>query len=38
MKRSRVRKSKDKKVFRQTANKTQSINVRPVTYRGGIRL
>lgn len=38
MKRKRVRPSKDKKVFRSTANKTRQINVKPTLMRGGIRL
>lgn len=38
MARRRVRRSKDRKIFRVTSNKTQSINIRPVMMRGGIRL
>lgn len=29
---------RDRSVFRRTANKTKTINLYPVTYRGGIRL
>lgn len=29
---------KDQKIFRATAEKTRSINVRPMMMRGGIRL
>lgn len=36
--RKRTRKSKDRKIFRQTSQKTQTINVKPVAMRGGIRL
>lgn len=38
MKRKRVRASKDKKVFSNTAKSTKDINVKPKTMRGGIRL
>lgn len=38
MKRHRVRKNKDRKIFRHTAEKTRKINVLPVVSRGGIRL
>lgn len=36
--RKRVAKSKDRKIFRKTADKSRSINLKPVTMRGGIRL
>ncbi len=32
------RKSKDKRFFRKTANRSKKINVNPKVYRGGIRL
>lgn len=32
------RKSKDKRIFRETANRSKKINVDPKIYRGGIRL
>lgn len=38
MKRTRVRRRKDKRVFKQTAQKTKVINTGNVTMRGGIRL
>lgn len=38
MKRSKTRRFKDKRIFRSTANKTQTINVVPKIMRGGIRL
>lgn len=31
-------KKTDRRIFRQTADKTQAINIKPVTMRGGIRL
>lgn len=36
--RKKMKKSKDKKVFRQTASKSKKININPVIYRGGMRL
>lgn len=36
--RRKLRKTKDKKVFNQTAKKTKRINVSPRIMRGGIRL
>lgn len=36
--RSKVKPSKDKRVFTQTAKKTKAINVTPKNMRGGIRL
>lgn len=33
-----TRKRKDKKIFRQTADKKRLVNLKPVTMRGGIRL
>ena len=38
MKRRPVQKSRDKRVFTKTANKTKKINVEPKVMRGGIRL
>lgn len=38
MKRKQMKRSKDKKVFTQTANKVKKINVEPKLSRGGIRL
>lgn len=38
MKRTTVRKGKDKKIFKHAADKTKKINIRPVVSRGGIRL
>lgn len=38
MKRQKVAPRKDSKVFRQTAQKTKTINVKPKIMRGGIRL
>lgn len=29
---------KDRKIFRKTADRTKKMNVRPLLYRGGIRL
>lgn len=37
-KRSKVSKSKDTKVFTQTAKKTKVVNVSPKNMRGGTRL
>lgn len=36
--RSRVNRSKDRKIFRRTANKVATINLRPIIMRGGFRL
>lgn len=36
--RESMNKSKDKKVYTQTASKVKKINVKPKTQRGGIRL
>lgn len=36
--RSGTKGSTDKKIYRQTAQKTKKINVRPSLQRGGIRL
>jgi hypothetical protein len=30
--------SKDRKVFKKTADRTKKLNVRPLLFRGGIRL
>lgn len=38
MARRKAPKRKDKRIFKKTANKTQSFNVTPVVMRGGIRL
>lgn len=38
MKRQQMKKSKDKKVFNQTANSVKKVNVAPKLSRGGIRL
>lgn len=38
MKRSKVKKSKDKKIFKHSADKTKKININPTVARGGIRL
>lgn len=38
MKRKMVRRNKDRKIFRHTAEKTKKINVSPNVSRGGIRL
>lgn len=38
MKRSKVRKSKDKKIYSNTADKTKRINIAPTVMRGGTRL
>lgn len=36
--RQKMKKRKDRKVFNATANKTKSINVKPIPVRGGIHL
>lgn len=36
--RKKMKKGKDKQVFKATANKTKSINVKPIPVRGGIHL
>lgn len=38
MKRSKVPRRKDKRIFSRTANKTKSINLAGMTMRGGRRL
>lgn len=38
MKRMRVRRRIDRRVFSKTASKSKKINIAPVVYRGGIRL
>lgn len=38
MKRSKVKPSKDKKIYKHSADKTKKINIAPVVARGGIRL
>lgn len=34
----RMKKRRDRKVFRKTADKTKTVNVKPMLFRGGIRL
>lgn len=36
--RTKMHKSKDKKIFQKTASKTKKINITPKLMRGGIRL
>lgn len=36
--RRKMKKGKDRKVFRNTAISTKKININPTIYRGGIRL
>lgn len=38
MRRMRVKKRKDKKIFAHTSGMTKAINIRPGQWRGGIRL
>ena len=38
MKRKKMPRVADQKVFKQTAKKTKAINVSPIVKRGGIRL
>lgn len=38
MRRKRMRRRRDKRVFARTAGKTKRINVEPGQWRGGIRL
>ena len=38
MLRKKMKATKDKQVFKQTAKKTKAINVSPIVKRGGIRL
>ena len=38
MKRKKVSRRGSKKLFRKTADKTNSLNIKPVMMRGGIRL
>lgn len=38
MKRSKMTRKKDKKVFKHSADKTKKININPTVARGGIRL
>lgn len=38
MRRKRMRRRKDKRVFSRTAGKTKQINVKPGEWRGGIKL
>lgn len=38
MRRRPVKANKDRRIFRQTADKTKVVNVRPVSTRGGFRL
>lgn len=36
--RKKVRRSKDRKIFRKAADKVKAININPIVSRGGIRL
>lgn len=36
--RKRMKRGKDKKIFRNTAARSKKININPTIYRGGIRL
>lgn len=36
--RRRMRRGRDRKIFRKTADKSRLINLKPVVMRGGIRL
>lgn len=38
MKRSKMARGKDKRVFKNSADKTKKINIYPAVARGGIRL
>lgn len=38
MRRMKLAKRKDKRIFRKTAVKSKKINVNPAQYRGGIRM
>ena len=38
MKRSKMSRGKDRKVFKNSADKTKKININPAVARGGIRL
>lgn len=38
MKRQRVKRKKDRKIFKATAMKTKKINIKPSVFRGGISL
>lgn len=38
MKRKRMKRRKDRRIFARTAAKTKDINVKPSEWRGGIRL
>lgn len=38
MRRKPTNRGKDRRVFRQTADRTKAVNVRPVVMRGGFRL
>ena len=39
MSRRKIRNTrKDKRIFKSTSEKTQQVNIKPVTMRGGIRL
>ena len=38
MKRKKMKKSKDKKIFKRTAERTRKANIPKVVSRGGIRL
>lgn len=34
----RMKRKRDRTVFRKTADKTKTVNVKPMLFRGGIRL
>lgn len=34
----KMKKKRDRKIFRKTADKTKTVNVKPMLFRGGIRL
>lgn len=36
--RKKMKRGKDRKVFRRTATKSKKININPTIFRGGIRL
>lgn len=38
MRRKPVKANKDRRIFRQTADKTKAVNVHPISTRGGFRL
>ena len=38
MRRTKMRRNKDRRIFKRTAMKTKTININPKSMRGGIRL